>query len=163
MNIFEFALQMEKEAVEFYTHLARQVSDRGPKQIFIDLAMDHVQRRQFIEKVKVSSQWKDLNDHGVTCGPWHKGVRLNGEIDDEAAYRLALEWEEAEMHCFEDLLERARARGIRKALERIAEEEDRRVARLRQIYDFINAPNQYLAWGEFSNLEEFHQFGRDIG
>jgi hypothetical protein len=27
---------------------------------------------------------------------------------------------------------------------------------------FANAPNQYLAWGEFSNLEEFRQFGREV-
>jgi hypothetical protein len=26
----------------------------------------------------------------------------------------------------------------------------------------VNAPNQYLAWREFSNLDEFRNFGRDV-
>jgi hypothetical protein len=33
---------------------------------------------------------------------------------------------------------------------------------VQNIYDFVNAPTQYLAWGEFSNLDEFRQFGRDL-
>lgn len=30
------------------------------------------------------------------------------------------------------------------------------------VFDFANAPSEYLAWGEFCNLEEFRQFGRDV-
>jgi rubrerythrin len=168
MNIFDFALQMEKEATEFYTFMARQVRGSGPKQIFFDLASDHVERRRFIEKVKVANgRASGLNRQDLVEGvsPWHGLSPETGtpaEIDDEEAYRLALKLEEEEVHCFEDLLERARARGIRKALEQIAEEEDRHIDRIREVYDFINAPNQYLAWAEFSNLDEFHQFGRDV-
>jgi hypothetical protein len=28
------------------------------------------------------------------------------------------------------------------------------------IYDFVNAPTDDLEWAEFSNLDEFHNFGR---
>lgn len=30
------------------------------------------------------------------------------------------------------------------------------------IFQFVNAPNQSLAWGEFSNVVKFRQFGRDV-
>jgi len=32
-----------------------------------------------------------------------------------------------------------------------------------ELYEFVNAPNEYLANAEFGNLDEFHQFGRQIG
>ena len=33
---------------------------------------------------------------------------------------------------------------------------------IEKLYDFANAPNCSLEWGEFSNLDEFHAFGRDV-
>jgi hypothetical protein len=48
-------------------------------------------------------------------------------------------------------------------LRRIATEERRELESLRQLFDFVNAPNEFLAWGEFSNLNEFHNFGRGEG
>ena len=78
------------------------------------------------------------------------------------SYRYALELEEAEVHCYQNMLEKIRAKGMKNLLRTIVEEENRHVEDFRSVYDFINAPNQYLAWGEFSNLAEFHQFGRNV-
>jgi rubrerythrin len=104
-------------------------------------------------------------DLAEEASPWHglpPGTVLANEVDDEEAYRLALKLEEEEIRCFEELLAHSRARETKKILKQITEEEDRHLDRFRDLYDFINAPNQYLAWGEFSNLQEFHQFGRDV-
>ncbi|HXV21623.1 MAG TPA: hypothetical protein VD811_11625 [Desulfuromonadales bacterium] len=53
--------------------------------------------------------------------------------------------------------------STRALFRRIASEERRELESLRKLYDFVDAPNEYLARGEFSNLNEFHNFGRDEG
>jgi hypothetical protein len=47
-------------------------------------------------------------------------------------------------------------------LAQVARDEEQHIAELENLYDFANAPNHYLAWGEFSNLGEFNNFGRGI-
>jgi len=51
---------------------------------------------------------------------------------------------------------------VRSLLLKIAGEEHKHFNILENIFHFVNAPNQYLAWGEFSNLDEFRQFGRQV-
>jgi hypothetical protein len=168
MNIFEFALQMETEASEVYADLARKVVEKGPKRIFTDLASDHMDRRRSIERMRAAcGKSSGLNRQNLEEGaiPWHRqppGIAMMADVDDEEAYRLALKLEEEEFHCYEELLEHSRAKEAKRILQQITEEEGRLLDQYRELYDFINAPNQYLAWGEFSNLDEYHQFGRDV-
>jgi hypothetical protein len=44
-----------------------------------------------------------------------------------------------------------------------ASEARRELESLCKLYDFVAASDEYLARGEFSNLNEFHNFGRDEG
>lgn len=34
---------------------------------------------------------------------------------------------------------------------------------LQKLFDFANAPKEFLAWGEFSHLGQFHNFSHDQG
>jgi len=54
-------------------------------------------------------------------------------------------------------------RTVPKALLLIAAEEHKHFQILENVCAFANAPSQFLAWGEFSNLEEFRNFGRKVG
>lgn len=49
---------------------------------------------------------------------------------------------------------------MKRMLLRIAAMERHELNDLEQLFDFVNAPNESLEWGEFSNLDEFHNFGR---
>ena len=51
---------------------------------------------------------------------------------------------------------------FKKLLLQIAEEEHKHFTILENVYNFVNAPNEQLEWGEFSNLGEFRQYGRDL-
>jgi rubrerythrin len=63
---------------------------------------------------------------------------------------------------YEDAAEKEENKDVKAILLRIAEEEHKHFEVLENIYDFVNAPNQFLAWREFSNLDEFRNFGRDV-
>ncbi|OEU56099.1 MAG: hypothetical protein BA871_07210 [Desulfuromonadales bacterium C00003096] len=170
MNLFDFALQMEQDATEFYQKLSRSASNFGYKRFFADLASDHKERYRFIESMSSVEGTADEASCQVTdenCSTWRMVCTRSAVADEpigglENAYRYALELETAEVHCFQNMLEKTRFGKMKTMLQVIAEEENRHVEDFQSVYDFINAPNQYLATGEFSNLDEFHQFGRDV-
>jgi rubrerythrin len=86
-----------------------------------------------------------------------------GGTDDLAAYRYAMKLEADSFRLYEDAAAKEAETEIRGLLLKVAEEERKHFSILENIFHFVNAPNQYLAWGEFSNLEEFRQFGRNTG
>lgn len=170
MNLFDFALQMEQDATEFYQKLSRSALDPGYKRFFADLASDHKERLGFIQSMSSTGETPEdssgqINDEN--CSPW-RTVSIKDAVADETdgglekAYRFALDLETAEVRCFRNMLEKTDSGKMKHMLQVITEEENRHVEGFQSVYDFINAPNQYLATSEFSNLEEFHQFGRDV-
>jgi hypothetical protein len=42
-----------------------------------------------------------------------------------------------------------------KILQMLADEERKHLEIMENIYDFVEAPKNYLAWGEFGNLKDF--------
>jgi rubrerythrin len=63
---------------------------------------------------------------------------------------------------YEDAARREEDAELKELLLRLAEEERRHFNVVENVYRYVNAPNEYLAWAEFSNLDEFHAFGRDV-
>jgi len=87
---------------------------------------------------------------------------LKGLANDLEAYKRAMKLEADSFRLYEEAAGKEEDPAVKKLLLKIASEEHKHFDILENVYHFINAPNQYLAWGEFSNLDEFHQFGRDI-
>jgi len=54
MNIFEYALQMEKDGEDYYRQLAQQTANKGLKTILVMLADEEVKHYNAIEKMKTA-------------------------------------------------------------------------------------------------------------
>jgi rubrerythrin len=81
--------------------------------------------------------------------------------DDLAGYQHAMKLEADSFRLYEEAASKESDPRIKALVLKIASEEQKHFNILQNIFDFVNAPNQYLAWGEFSNLGEFRNFGRD--
>jgi rubrerythrin len=170
MNLFDFALQMEQDATEFYQKLSRSASDLGYKRFFAELASDHKERHRFIQSMSSAEGAAEESSDQIineNCSPWRRVSAKSAVTDQpegglENAYRYALELETAEVHCFRNMLEKTDSGKTKHVLQAITDEEKRHVEDFQNVYDFINAPNQYLAASEFSNMDEFHNFGRHV-
>ncbi|MEJ2700661.1 MAG: ferritin family protein, partial [Desulfuromonadales bacterium] len=81
---------------------------------------------------------------------------------DLEGYKYAMKLEADSFRLYEDGAKREKNPDVKNLMLKVAEEEHKHFDILQNIFDFVNAPNQYLAWGEFSNLDEFRNFGRDI-
>jgi rubrerythrin len=63
--------------------------------------------------------------------------------------------EEDSATLYQEAAEKETNPQIRELLLRIATEERKHLNILENVFEFVNAPNQSLVWGEFSNLKEF--------
>lgn len=169
MNVFDFAMDIERSGKRFYEDLAKSTDRAGLRSIFIMMAKDEQVLHDKFQAMKASLQTTAMEDSTALDRARNIFVELDVQkalerIDSDLdAYKFILEVEEKLFRLYEDAAGRETGSEVRDLLLKIAEEEHREHESIRRIYDFVNAPNEYLAWGEFSNLDEYHQFGRDEG
>jgi rubrerythrin len=169
MNVFDFAIKMELDGKAFYEKLAKGTNIAGLQTIFSRLAADEQKHYEIFLALKGQTQstamedttvleqarnvFEELLEQKETLGP------IKGDLE---GYRYAMKVEADSFRLYEDAAQKERNQDVKNLLLRIAGEEHKHFSILQNIHDFVNAPNQYLAWGEFSNLDEFRQFGRDV-
>lgn len=168
MNVFEYAMGMETDAEAFYRKLADHTGHKGIKKIFLDLAADEQRHFRTFEalKEKTSTAVTDspaLNDAKNIFSelmPEKAGLKdLKGDLE---AYRYAMKLEADAARFYMDIKEKEQDPQVRNQLDKIIRQEFHHFLIVENLYHFVDGPNQYLAWREFSNLDEFFQFGRRV-
>ncbi len=169
MNVFDFAIKMELDGKAFYEKLAKGTNIAGLQAIFSTLAADEQKHYETFLALKGQTQATAMEDTTVLEQAKNvfeqllaqKGAlgSLKGDLE---AYRYAMQVEADSFRLYEEAAQKEENQDVKNLLLRIAGEEHKHFTILQNIHDFVNAPNEYLAWGEFSNLDEFHQFGRDV-
>lgn len=169
MHIFNLAIALEKEIESFYNKLAQESDSAGLKKIFLQLAMDEKKHRETIAALS----------RGVAEEPMSPSVLLveaedlfqllvdekpsfNLPKDVLEAYRYAMNVEADSSRLYRHAAEKEKNPETKKILLKIAAEEEKHFALVENLYNFVNAPNEYLAWREFSNIDEYTNFGRDV-
>ena len=77
---------------------------------------------------------------------------LKGDSD---GYRHVIKIAMAGIKLYEEMAGKETNPAAAKVLLMLAEEERKHLEIMENIYDFVEAPKDFLAWGEFSNLKEF--------
>jgi len=168
MNVFEFAMKMEIDGKDYYEKMAASTRQPGLKKIFTQLAEDEQKHFETFAALNAGKSPAmaatgilDTVDNVFQNLP-RDGSALQGEAGDLEAYRHAMKLESDSFRFYEDAAAKESNAEIKALLLQIAGEEHKHFNTLANLFNFLNAPNQYLAWREFSNLDEFHQFGRDV-
>jgi rubrerythrin len=77
---------------------------------------------------------------------------LKGDPD---GFRHIVAEEEESIRFYEHLATYAADEGVKRLLDKLVEQEKRHLNIVQNIFDFVESPRTYLAWGEFSNLQEY--------
>lgn len=169
MNVFDFAMKMETDGKAYYEKLARETSLPGLSGIFARLAADEAKHYEIFAALKSGNQVPSMRAttileevKNVFAGLSREKTSLQGAQAELAAYQHAMKLESDSFRLYEDAAAKEQNAGVKALLLQIAGEEHKHFNVLANIFQFVNAPNQFLAWREFSNLDEFHQFGRDV-
>jgi rubrerythrin len=169
MNVLDYAMKMEMDGKAYYEKLADSCLEPGLKNIFSRLAGDEQKHYEILRMLKAGADAAAMADTDVieeaknvfTDLPGKSGILKNIKKDLEA-YQHAMEIEAESFRFYEEAADKETDHSIKNLFLKIAQEEHKHFTVMENVYHFINAPNQYLAWAEFSNLEQFRQFGRDV-
>jgi rubrerythrin len=161
MNIFDCAIKMEEEARVYYEKLATATVVPELKNLFTMLAAAEQEHYDSLVKMKSGTdppmaQFKALQEAACLFKPLLAKRDLMEELkQDPDGYKHVVKEEEDGARFYEELAAQATEEGARQMLLKIAAEERKHLSIIENIYSFVESPKTYLAWGEFSNLEEF--------
>jgi rubrerythrin len=166
MNILHFAEATETSGIRFYQDMATDSGHEGVRRVFNELARDEESQlkrlRMMLERYP---EIAGLDSESLEQQP-NVFEQLRGELNharpttDLEAYQLARGAEQEIVRHYLAAAEREPNPAGRRLLLWITALERTELAEIEQLYDFVNAPTDSLEWGEFSNLDEFHNFGR---
>lgn len=165
MKVLNFAQAIDESARLFYEEMAARADNVGVRSIFHKLAEDEV---ALLNHHRVLALQGDIPDSETLDEGMNVFEHLRHQedylqvADDVSAYRLALDAERDLTKLYWRAANTEANPEVRELIVRIAQNEQQHMEEVESLYEFTNAPNNYLAWGEFSNLGEFHNFGRDI-
>ena len=160
MNIFEFAMKMELDGKAYYEKLAAETAVVGLKTIFVNLAADEQKHYDTIQAIKSGTSGVMANSTVLEeaknlfadlIGDKNIVGSLKKSLD---GYEHARKIEADSVRFYEDAAGKESNPDTAKILLRIADEEKKHYNIMDNLYDFTLAPQNFLAWGEFSNLKE---------
>jgi len=161
MDVFVFALKMEEDGKAFYEKLAAETSVPELKRIFSLLASAEDEHRKAIESIKNdtapgTADSKILeNAKNVFQGLLERKDILEVLERDHDGCLRAIRLAMAGIKLYDKMAAEETNTTAAKILVMLRDEERRHLEIMENIYDFVEAPRDYLAWGEFSNLKEY--------
>lgn len=161
MNLFDFAMKMEMDGKAYYEKLAAENPVAGLKNIFLSLAQDELKHYKAIQDMKAGVKG-EMADTGILKEAQNvfQDLVLDRSVVDNMkkdldGYRHAMKIEAESIRLYEDAAAKENNTETAQLLLRIAGEEKKHFNIMENLYDIVLAPQNYLAWGEFSNLKEF--------
>jgi rubrerythrin len=160
MNVFDFAMNMEMDGKAYYEKLAAGSEEAGLKSIFTRLAADEQKHFDTIQAMKAGTAqsmadstaleeaknlFADLLQDKSLAGSMRRS--LDG-------YQHARKIEADSVRFYEEMATKEDNPENVQLLLKIANEEKKHFNIMDNLYDFVLAPQNFLAWGEFSNLKE---------
>jgi len=161
MNVFDFAMKMEEESWAYYEKMAASARTKEMKTIFTLLADSEREHHEHLTLLKGGTEpglaqsvalerAKNFIDKLVDGLPPREVLQ-----SDYDGYRHAVRLEEQSIKLYEKLADQEPNEGAANLLRRMAAEERHHLEVMENVYDFVESPRTYLAWGEFSNLREY--------
>jgi len=161
MNIFDFAIQMEKDAEKFYRDLANKTDKVGFKNILNMLADDEVKHGEIFTNLKANETTNMETTEILTKSKniFQEMKAQNVEIipvDEEVdLYTNAREIEQKGVDSYKELVKKVKDENQKMILMKIIDEEERHFYLLDNLVELLLRPKQWIENAEFSHLEEY--------
>jgi len=160
MDIFEFAIQMEKDGEEYYRQLASKAIHPGIQGVLNQLADDEVKHREAISHIQQKTViFADTTVLEEAKNVFQQIQDFGGEFDltgdEEAAYRQAVELERKSISFYLDRFDQVDNPAHKALFEKLADEEKKHYHLMSNLVDFVASPKTWLEDARFSRLDEY--------
>ena len=161
MDVFDFAIQMEKDGEAYYRECAAKSASVGLSRILLMLADAETTHGELFRLMKAHED-ATLSDSSLLDRVKNVFVEIRQKEGTAGAkssevelYRKALELERKSWELYGSAAERAASPSEKLLFERIAVEERRHYRIVEGIIDFVSRPEQWLENAEWNHLEDY--------
>lgn len=160
MDIFDFALKMEKDGEDFYRKIAAKTNNKGLQKIVTMLANEEVKHYQAIESMKQDkyqmAQTTILDDaRNIFVEMKEQKQEFEPDHDQVKLYEKAQEIEKKSQDFYNEKAQQADSDEQKKLFVDLAKEEEKHYFLLENIIKFVSTPKQWLEDAEWYHLEDY--------
>lgn len=159
MNIFDYAMKVELQGKAAYEKAAAEVTDRGLKRILLEMADDEQKHYEVIKKLKEGHSDAEFPASGVikTARTYFDEAAEKGGLqfgtDQAVVWRSLLKAEQDAEKFYREKAAESTNEREREVLLLIADEERNHAHLIQGMVDFVAAPDQWLASGEWDRYD----------
>jgi len=164
MNIYDYAIQMEKDGEAYYRELGQKSKHEGLQYIFTLLADEEVSHYTILEEMRdahpeatLSAKEKDLLDSAKNIFVEMKEnlAETNFDLPQADFYRKALKTEEKSIEYYLEMSEKVESDAHKAIFKKLATEEKKHKFLMEYLVDFISRPITWLEDAEFNHLSDY--------
>lgn len=162
MNIFLYAIQMEKDGVKYLNHLAEQFQNTGFEDIFIKMANDKNRHCELLENVNLKSKHPEMLESKILTDAKNLFNTIQEEkkaftfpVTEPGLYREALDIEKKCQKFYLIQSESTDEHPQKEIFHRLALEEGKYVQVLENLVDFVTTPDTWLENAEWRHEEAY--------
>ena len=160
MNIFEYAMQMEKDGEDYYRRLARQTANKGLKTILAMLADEETKHYNAVERMQTAeahmAETTILTDaKNIFAQIKESSESFDFDIKQTELYRKAQDIEERSQDFYLEKANEVKEEYQKGLFLKLAEEEKKHYFLLDNIIEFVSRPEHWLENAEFYHLEKY--------
>ncbi len=162
MNIYEFAMQMEKDGENYYRELAEKTNHSGLKNILNLLANEEVKHFELLKKLNEKQDNPALRETSILSDAKNvffemkeKNETFNQEMPQVEFYEKAKDIEEKSHQFYLEKANEVEGDAAKKLLLKIAEEEKKHIFLMDSLAEYLSRPDAWVENAEFNKLEEY--------
>lgn len=161
MDIFEFAMEKEKDSRDFYRQLAEKAADKGLAKIFNMLADEEEKHYRIVEQMKNNTPQEVgdtdfLSDAKNIFKQMKKGTgKFSFPASQIDIYKKAQAIEKQSREFYLQKADEVKDVQQKKIFFQLASEENKHYFLLDNILEFVSRPEQWLENAEWYHLEEY--------
>ncbi len=160
MELFDFAIQMEKDGEAYYRQLAHRTANTGLRTILTMLADEEVKHQQLFEQLKESKGSLQVcqvltRTKNIFAQMKESGEVIPDESDQIELYKKAQDLEKQAQEFYLEKSNEADNDVVKEQLVLLAKEEQGHYTILENIINFLSRPQTWLEDAEFGSMDEY--------
>ncbi len=160
MNVFDYALELEKEGEKIYTDYAESAPEKGMATIFKELAAQEKKHYEIFQKMKTNDDVKPIESEYLknikdVFADWRENKdSFQFDIEQAKIYHKALTIEQKSIDLYTQTAAEAADQKQKEVLLNIAEEEKKHKAIIENLIAFMEKPDRWVEHAMFTKVGE---------
>ena len=162
MNIYKYAMKMEKDGENYYRELANKTSNVGLRNILKMLADDEVKHYNIIQQMMKTDTTAELAETNILENAKNIFIEIKGkkilfdfDLPQINFYRQAQKIEEKSYKFYLEMSDKVEFELQRTIFLKLAEQEKKHMFLMENLVEFVSRPETWVENAEFNHLVKY--------